>query len=212
MTTTKEKPSKARRGTGTARERIFNAAVELVCEGGPSAATARAICQKANITAPTLYHYFGDLYLLYNEVLELMYVPEIQALPGKEYTDPRGMIDHMWQRTVGTAFTMPGLVELKNQMVASGKVPDCMMSFYARLERAFVQIAQQEKLNFAPEVAAAMLWSAATGVATRIATAQHGVAYPKGTDEALKSILLNAIFAAPQALPAATKKRVKTSA
>lgn len=209
-----KKPSKKRPDAGTARARIFDAAVDLVCSGGPGAATARAICQQANITAPTLYHYFGDLYLLYNEVLELMYVPELEAHPGKEYSDPRGMIDYMWQCTVGTAFTKPGLVELKNQMVSTGKIPDCMRNFYARLERAFVQIARNEKLNFPPNVAAAMLWAAATGMATRIATAQHGIPYPKGSAEKLKSILVASLLEvqSPVAAPKKRKPRVKESA
>lgn len=206
MPVTKEKSTKNRRRTGPARDRIFDAAVELVCAGGPGAASARAICQKAKITAPTLYYYFDDLYQLYNEVLELMYVPEMQAHPGKEFTDPRGMIDYMWQRCVGIAFTEPGLVELTNEMVSAGKVPDCMMKLYARLENSFLQISRHEKLNCAPEMAAAMFWSAATGLATRIATSSHGVAYPAGTDEMLKQAVLKAIFPEPK-MKAVTKKK-----
>jgi AcrR family transcriptional regulator len=208
LSTAKEKPIKRRRGTSDARERIFNAAVALVCAGGPAAATARAICDKAEVTAPTLYHYFGDLNKLYNEVLELMYVPEAQAHPGKEFSDPRGMIDYMWECCVGTATTKPELIELKNQMLAGGDVPESMVKFYARLERAFIEISQHEKLNFSPEVAATMYWAAATGIATRIAAAEHNVSYPKGAAEALKHVLLNAIFVdyKEQPVPAKTKR------
>lgn len=197
-TTAKSKPTRRRRGSSTARERIFEATVKLVYEGGPGNATARNICDRANITAPTLYHYFGDLYLLYNEVLELMYVPEMEAHPGKELSDPLGMIDYMWQCCVGTAFIQPRLVELKNAMVASGTIPTSMMNFYARLERAFTQLGKDGKLHFAPDIAATMLWSAATGLATRIATGTHGVRYPAGADEALKQVLLDSILAAPK--------------
>ena len=179
----------------TGRERIFNAAVELVCTGGPAAATARAICEKSQITAPTLYHYFGDLYLLYDAVLQLMFVPEAQAHPGREHTDPPGMINYMWDCCVGTAQTNPGIVELKGQLISMGKVPHSMKHFYARLERAFEQLARDGALNFPPKVAATMFWSAAVGTANMIASGRHsGLIHPAQSVETLRSLVLGAVL------------------
>jgi AcrR family transcriptional regulator len=178
------------------RARILQAAVDLVCKGGPGTATARAICQNARVTAPALYHHFGDLYGLFNEVLELMYVPEAVAHPKLELTDPRGMIDYMWDCCVDPATANPGLVELKNQLIAAGKIPASMLNFYARLEKAFEQLARRNALKFSPKMAATMFWAAASGIAMRIASAQHGgsPAYPNKVTETLKSIMLDAIL------------------
>jgi AcrR family transcriptional regulator len=41
------------------RERLLDAAATLLASEGPTVST-RAICEAAGVTAPTLYHYFGD--------------------------------------------------------------------------------------------------------------------------------------------------------
>jgi len=43
----------------SARERLLDAAARLLAEKGVDVST-RAICEAAGVTAPTLYHYFGD--------------------------------------------------------------------------------------------------------------------------------------------------------
>lgn len=163
------RPSKA-----SVRERIFRAALALITKDGPGAASARAICAKARITAPTLYRHFADLSSLYDEVLKVMYVPEAQAHPGREYSDPEGMINYMWDCIIGTAISNPGIVDLKNQLVATGAVPESMMQFYARLEIAFEELGRRERLFYPPKVASVMYWGAAIGMARMIASARHG--------------------------------------
>lgn len=41
-------------------DRIRRCALELLRDGGPGALTTRAVCQCAGVTAPTLYHHYGD--------------------------------------------------------------------------------------------------------------------------------------------------------
>jgi AcrR family transcriptional regulator len=41
-------------------DRIRVSALELLREGGPAALTTRAVCERAGVTAPTLYHHYGD--------------------------------------------------------------------------------------------------------------------------------------------------------
>ena len=185
----------ARQTKSSVRDRIFRAAASLIAAGGPSAASARAICSKARITAPTLYRHFGDLNGLYGELLTLMYVPEAQAHPGREFTDPLGMIEYMWDCCVGTAMRTPGLVDLKNQLAAAGNTPDSMMKFYARLEASFDELDRRRLLNYAPKIAAAMYWAAALGIARMIASARHGApdCSPVAA-EALREAVLAAII------------------
>lgn len=193
------------------RERIFRAAASLVAEGGPSAASARAICSKARITAPTLYRHFGDLNGLYGELLSLMYIPEAQAHPGREFSDPLGMIEYMWDCCVGTAIRSPGLVDLKNQLAATGNTPPSMMQFYKRLETSFEELDRRQTLKQPPRIAAAMYWAAALGIARMIASSRHGA--PECSPvagEALREAVLEAILrttpekSASQGAPAET--------
>lgn len=43
-----------------AAERILDAAASLLLEVGHAALTTRSVCDRAGVTAPTLYHHFGD--------------------------------------------------------------------------------------------------------------------------------------------------------
>lgn len=43
-----------------AAERILDVAASLLQEEGHAAMTTRSVCDRAGITAPTLYHHFGD--------------------------------------------------------------------------------------------------------------------------------------------------------
>lgn len=177
------------------RDRIFRAAASLIAEGGPSAASARAICVKAHITAPTLYRHFGDLNGLYGELLSLMYVPEAQAHPGREFSDPLGMIEYMWDCCVGTAIRAPGLVDLKNQLAAAGNTPPSMMQFYRRLEISFEELDRRQLLKQQPRVAAAMYWAAALGIARMIASSRHGAPdCSPVAGEALREAVLEALI------------------
>jgi AcrR family transcriptional regulator len=51
------------------REAVRQAAVELFSEKGYAAASTREICQRAGITKPVLYYYFGSKEQLYKEML-----------------------------------------------------------------------------------------------------------------------------------------------
>src|SRR6266566_5036170 len=44
----------------TVRARILEAASELLAQSADADASTRAVCDAAGITAPTLYHHFGD--------------------------------------------------------------------------------------------------------------------------------------------------------
>jgi AcrR family transcriptional regulator len=52
-----------------ARERILVAAAELLAEGDGEAVSTRAICNRADVGPPTLYHHFGDKDGLFDAVV-----------------------------------------------------------------------------------------------------------------------------------------------
>jgi len=44
----------------TVKARILEAAAELLTRSADADISTRAACEAAGVTAPTLYHYFGD--------------------------------------------------------------------------------------------------------------------------------------------------------
>jgi TetR/AcrR family transcriptional regulator len=53
----------------SAKEAIRNAAAELFAEKGFAATSTREICQRAGVTKPVLYYYFGNKGELYEELV-----------------------------------------------------------------------------------------------------------------------------------------------
>src|SRR5271154_2189067 len=85
------------------RERLLEAALRQVREENNLASvTARSICAEAGITAPTLYHYFGDLGGLYCEVLERIFETRDYRHPSEQH-DPQAVIDYVWDALLQAA-------------------------------------------------------------------------------------------------------------
>jgi AcrR family transcriptional regulator len=67
--------------------RLLAAAAMLLERGGPAAVTTRAVLEEAGVTAPTLYHHFGDKDGLLDALLEegvARFLAERAALPETE--------------------------------------------------------------------------------------------------------------------------------
>lgn len=178
------------------RDRILKVASRLVRKHGPAGATARAICEAAGITAPTLYHYFNDLNGLYAEILVSIFVEYQADQPPDEVTEPVAMIDDIWDRLMHNAHNEAGVVDLLNRQLSNGQVPDILRGNYERLATAFEQLSKDTPMKVSSKVAAHMFWAGAQGMASLIVASRHGVPYPKGTAEAFKASLLHGIFEA----------------
>ena len=83
----------------SAKQRLLQAAARLLAEQGVGVST-RAICEAAGVTAPTLYHYFGDRDGLMQAVVAHGFANYLASKRAIESTgDPvedirRGWIDH----------------------------------------------------------------------------------------------------------------------
>jgi AcrR family transcriptional regulator len=62
-------PSDRRRGPGSTRERLLQAADRLWSERGVHGASLDDIARDAAVTKPTLYYYFGDKSVLFTEMV-----------------------------------------------------------------------------------------------------------------------------------------------
>lgn len=92
-------------------DRIRAAALALLREGGPPALTTRAVCERAGVTAPTLYHHYGDKEGLLRAVAE----SELRAFFGRKRRmqpsgDPRSDVHRGWDDWIEFAIEQPDLV------------------------------------------------------------------------------------------------------
>lgn len=180
------------------RQRIFEAALRLLRNGGTEAATLRAICDEAGIKPPTLYHYFGDMHGLYREVVE--YVVDFHRGPGGRaggFT-PLERIEDTWIVHIQVARHEPGLFDLWNRHLAWNRLSPTSLRSERSLEEAFERLSGEHSLKVTPDVAAYTFWAAAHGIACLIAgSSRGGVPYPDGAAEMLMHSVLAAIFEKP---------------
>lgn len=92
-------------------ERIRVAALGLLREGGPAALTTRAICERAGVTAPTLYHHYGDkeglLRTLAQAELRAFFAYKQRMRPSD---DPTADVKRGWDDWIHFALELPHLV------------------------------------------------------------------------------------------------------
>src|ERR1700687_3577270 len=59
----------ARESTPSAKDRLLLAAADLLDAAGGGEVSTRAICERAGVQAPTLYHHFGNKQALLDAVI-----------------------------------------------------------------------------------------------------------------------------------------------
>jgi len=196
------RPMEARR----TKQRIFDAALRLLREGGTKAATMRAICEEAKVTPPTLYHHFGDMPGLYGEVLKTIEENMRGEAVIHDFT-PEERIEDTWRSHVEMARHEPGLFDLWARHLAWERLSATSLNAQKGLQQAFEKLSTSYQMKVTPEQAAFVFWAAAHGIACLIAASPHdGIPYPDGAAQALKDGALNAIFEVPPKLKPPKRK------
>ncbi len=182
------------RGTST-RERIIAACAALLREGGPEAASQRAVCDRAGVKAPTLYHHFGDLGRLHQLAVERAYGDA--AARKRASTDGAGTaLDRLrqgWDAYMAFARDEPGVFATLAREVVSGPLPVAAQASYLALVEDVRALATDHALHHDAETAAQMLWAAAHGAACLTLAAQHGFALSPALSASLREAALGAI-------------------
>jgi AcrR family transcriptional regulator len=98
----------------TTRDRLLRATAELLDEPGATAST-RAICERAGVTAPTLYHHFGNKQALIDAVINYG-VPQYQS----HGEDPVASIREGWDAHVRYGLENPSFYVLLHGRIRVG--------------------------------------------------------------------------------------------
>jgi AcrR family transcriptional regulator len=150
------------------RAAILAAAEEIVTRDGEAALSIREICARVGVSAPTIYHHFGDKDGLVAEVVDACFAAFDRALAhGASPTDPVAALAWGFDRYVAYGRAHPAHYRLLFQRKRASPTLVAMAS-YARLERLVDAIGAAGRLAVPVAEAAPAFWAAAHGVTTLI--------------------------------------------
>jgi AcrR family transcriptional regulator len=151
----------------TIRTRILEAASELLAQSADADASTRAVCDAAGVTAPTLYHHFGDKEGLLAAVVDFGWAAFMETKHAVAAVAHEHVADDIragWDNHLDFARENPNFYRLMwSPAVAArtGAVRQAHQMLYERLERG----AARGQLRTSAGMAARTIMSAVTGAA-----------------------------------------------
>lgn len=152
------------------RAEILDAATAVVSEHGVDGATTREICDRAGVTAPTLYHHFGDKQGLMDAVVTEAFERYLEQKRALRPTgDAREDVRRGWDAHVAFARANPVLYQLM-WPAGSADLPEAARASGDLLREHFDHLAEVGALRpgTTPGQAARTLSAALRGVTAAI--------------------------------------------
>src|ERR1700736_5210531 len=107
---------------GQTRDRLLLAAAELMHESGEPTVSTRAVCERAGVEAPTLYHHFGSKQGLIDAVIQHGFNQYVDPESAHDRAlDPIDAIRHGWDRHVRFGLENPRFYALLYGNVERGR-------------------------------------------------------------------------------------------
>ncbi|MFD7005939.1 TetR/AcrR family transcriptional regulator [Rhodococcus jostii] len=174
---------------GNARDRLLNAAAQLLDEAKGKPVSTRAVCDLAGVQAPTLYHHFGSKQGLFDAVVEYGFGQYIRGT-NRRGGDPVDDLRHGWDDHVRYGLDNPSFYVLLYGRIAPGEPCAVTSVAEAKLLELLIEIARQGRLRVTPAVAAGQF------VAANVGMTLHLIAQPEGrADLALSRELRDNVIA-----------------
>ncbi|GAB3435577.1 TetR/AcrR family transcriptional regulator [Actinophytocola sediminis] len=176
--------------TGT-RQQILDVTAALLERVGAEEVSIRDVCQAAGITAPTVYHHFGDkkalLAAVAAEGFERYLVAKLDRAPS---ADPLVDLRHGWDDHVGFGIEHPAFYRLMYGTPNADRPPSAGKAHLMLIDIVH-RLAAIGRLRLPPEPAATLIHTGAVGTALALIAAPKGPATP-----ALVERMREAVFAA----------------
>ncbi|MGH7893037.1 MAG: TetR/AcrR family transcriptional regulator [Candidatus Binatia bacterium] len=154
--------------TGSTRDTILAAAEAILSRGGEKALSIRELCARVGVTAPTIYHHFGDKDGLVAEVVDLCFTEFDRAIAeGPTPADPVEALAWAFDRYVAYGVAHPAHYRLLFQRKLERPTPSGIAA-YTRLERLAQAIDAAGRLRVPVSEAAPAFWAAVHGVTTLV--------------------------------------------
>jgi len=147
------------------RRTILEAAEALLAAGGEDGLSIRELCARAGVTAPTIYHHFGDKRALVDRVIDDCFAEFDAALARR--TPPADPVDALrwaFDRYVEYGLAHPTHYRLMFQRAGARKATAAGLASYDRLRRMVAAVDAAGRLVPPVEVATRACWCASHGV------------------------------------------------
>jgi len=157
---------------GTTRERLVQAAADLLTEGGREAVSTRAVSAAAGVQAPTLYRLFGDKEGLLDAVAAYgfeQYLQDKQAVGTTD--DPVEDLRRGWDVHVDFGLSQPAFYVLMYGDVRPGRVSRAAQDSVELLRGMVARVAAAGRLRMSVERAARLVDAAARGLVMELISA-----------------------------------------
>src|ERR1700745_2632945 len=187
------------------KQRILEAAAELLARSADADISTRATCEAADVTAPTLYHHFGDKEGLLAAVVDFGWAAFLESKrTTAAVAHEHGADDSRagWGHTLAFAPENPNFYKLMWSPAVSANSAafrEAFQMLYDRLELG----ASRGQLRVSVETAARMVMSAVTGAALSLISQSDLYGDPTFVTQ-LREAVIAAVTVAP---PAAIGKR-----
>jgi AcrR family transcriptional regulator len=173
------------------QEDLIHAALTVLEQQGTAQFSTREVCAMAKVTAPTLYHHFGNADGLLSAAVEEAFRQFLVAKrPGPDTPDPETALRQGWDDYVQFAADRPRVYAAMMARIFQGVEIPAARQAYALLEEQISAVETAGRLRLPPEQAAQLAWSSVNSAALLYVTAGLPVSpYQGAPDPALVELL-----------------------
>lgn len=175
----------------TPRQRIVNAALQLLRDGGLDAVSTRAVSAAAGVQAPTIYRHFGDMRGLLDVVAAEGFRAYLASKSARRRADdPVDDLRDGWDLHHSFGLANPALYGLMFGP-RQGEPPQALQESYAVLCSLVQRAAEAGRLAVSVDAAARMIQAASVGAVMTLI-----VLPPESRDDGLSVAVREAVLAA----------------
>jgi AcrR family transcriptional regulator len=144
-------------------DQMLTAASKLLAQGGTAAVTTRAVCDAAGVTAPTLYHHFGDKDGLLRALVAKGVATFMEHKRANHRTsDALADLERGWGIWTAFALDQPELFRLMIESTIDE--PAVSQEAFDLMREMIERLAVEGRLTTDTETAARTMWAASNGV------------------------------------------------
>jgi AcrR family transcriptional regulator len=181
------------------RDTLLAAALKVLEEEGEARFSTRSVCAIANVTAPTLYHHYGNTDGLLSAAIAEAFRQFLESKRAAvQAADPQIALREGWNDYVRFAAARPRLyAAMLSRVLQGGDIPAAEQAFALLIERVQA-IAAAGRLAMTVEAAADLVWASANAASLLHVTAHLRKALPPAQivvegirDRAMQAILVS---------------------
>jgi AcrR family transcriptional regulator len=156
------------------RDALVAAALKVLEQDGEAQFSTRAVCAIANVSAPTLYHHFGNADGLLSAAMAEAFSQFLASkMAAVQSPDPETALREGWDDYVRFAAARPRLyVAMISRFLQGAEIPAAEQAAALLMERVRA-IAAEGRLAVTVEAAADHVWASANAASLLYVTAQQ---------------------------------------